>query len=166
MDLGELWRERRFRFLLNMISHLERTSQTREAMVQSEEFMAQVLGNGNDDSETRKGPRFSEFSPETEALYMVVDRLGDVCSGLVGLGGKKPRPNRPLPRPETAYDRVKRAQRHAEHEKLKARLSPTRSREGAASSQRPRSADQQAPATPSPTPADPARRPAAPPASG
>lgn len=94
-------------------------------MVQSEEFIEQILHPGDGD-ETSRGPRFSEFSPEVEALYAVIERLGDVCAGLQGLGGKKPQQPKRLPRPETAYDRVKRAQRHAEYEKLKARLSPVR----------------------------------------
>lgn len=120
-ELGELWRERRWRFLLNLIARLPRTSQTREAMVASEEFIEQVMPDDDKDSKD-KGPRFSEFSAEVEALFVVADRLGDVCSGLVGLGGKKPKRVNPLPRPQTAYDRVKVRRRREQHNALVARV--------------------------------------------
>lgn len=108
-----------------MIGRLPRTSQTREAMVGSEEFLDAVIPEVQDENKDNdRGPRFSEFTAEVEALFVVADRLGDVCSGLVGLGGKKPKAVKRLPRPETAYDRVKVRRRRTQHEALVARVLP------------------------------------------
>lgn len=90
-------------------------------MASCEELLEMVL---TEDESQDKHPRFSEFSPETEALYIVADRLGDVCSGLVGLGGGKPKRTQPLPRPKTAVQRVKDRQRRVRHEALVARVLP------------------------------------------
>lgn len=92
-------------------------------MVCSEEFLERVMSSSDDDDRD-KGPRFSEFSAEVEALFVVADRLGDVCSGLVGLGGGKPKRVKALPRPSTAYERVKTRRRRTSHEALVARVMP------------------------------------------
>jgi hypothetical protein len=122
-------RERRCRTLLNLLLNLPRTSLLKEAMSQDEEFYEQMLSSGTGDADVQKviAIRYSEFSPEVEALYSVIDRLGDVVSGLVGLGGKKPKRITPMKRPETAAARVARRRQQREHDALVARVLPKRS---------------------------------------
>lgn len=106
---------------------LPRHSLTKEALAQDEEFAARVLAGRTEDdlrSSSRASVSLSEFTPEVQALYDVIDRLGDVCAGLQGLGGKKPRPPRPIPRPKTAFDRVAFANRRRAHQALWERVKP------------------------------------------
>lgn len=127
MDLGELWRERRWHLIYVIILQLPDHSNTKAALAADEEFARAVLqGRTMDDLHKPGQARVSlaEFTPEVAALYDVVDRLGDVCSGLVGLGGKKPRPVRPVPRPKSAFQRIAAENRRASHAALWERVRP------------------------------------------
>lgn len=114
---------------------LPRASNTKAALADDDEFAAAILAGKTDQDlrgEGRQSPvTLSEFTPEVAALYDVVDRLGDVCSGLVGLGGKKPRPTRPIPRPKSAIDRVAAENRRKAHRSLVDRVLPGRSSQSA-----------------------------------
>jgi hypothetical protein len=92
-------------------------------MANDEEFLERVLAEAPDE-ETSNRPPFEEFSPEVAAIYIVADRLADVCRGLVGLGGKKPKTIAPLPRPASALERIKNRKRRKQHEALVARVLP------------------------------------------
>lgn len=48
-----------------------------------------------------------DWSPELEALYLHVDRLGEVIQAVVAAQGGKPPKIRPMPRPRTAADELK-----------------------------------------------------------
>lgn len=123
--MGELFRERRWHLLYVLITHLPKTSLTKEALAQDEEFAASVLaGRTTDDLRGPGSIPLSEFTPEVAALFDVIDRLGDVCNGLVGLMGKKPRPVRPVPRPKTAFDRIALENRRRAHKALWERVRP------------------------------------------
>lgn len=127
MDLGELWRERRWRLLWTILMQLPAASNTKAALAQNEEFAAMVLnGRTTDDLRTPGQPSvtLAEFTPEVAALYDVIDRLGDVVSGLVGLGGKKPRPPKRVPRPKSAIERMALENRRQAHKALATRVLP------------------------------------------
>lgn len=89
-----------------------------------DEMVEELLRHSPDAGKPSRHPRYSEFSPETEALADVTDRLGEVVRGLVGLGGKKPKPVKATPRPQTAFQRVKEAHDLARHDSVVARLTP------------------------------------------
>jgi hypothetical protein len=112
---------------------LPRASNTKAALAQNEEFAAAMLeGDTDEDEGPQRAPvLLSEYTPEVSALYDVVDRLGDVCAGLVGLGGKKPRQTRPVPRPKTAFDRVALENRRKSHRSLVDRVLPGRAPQAA-----------------------------------
>lgn len=112
---------------------LPRASNTKAALADDEEFAAAILaGKTDQDLNDRKSAvTLSEFTPEVAALYDVVDRLGDVCAGLVGLGGKKPRPTRPVPRPKSAIERVAAENRRKAHRSLVDRVLPGRAPQAA-----------------------------------
>lgn len=92
-------------------------------MSQDDELV-ELLAQDKDDDEASPPVRWSEFSPEVEAIYAAVDRLSDVVAGQVALGGKKPPRLPAMRRPETAWTRVKRKKRDAKHDRLKAMLLP------------------------------------------
>lgn len=85
-----------------------------------------IAGRTTDDLQQPDQPQasLSEFTPELAALYDVIDRLGDVCSGLVGLGGGSPSRPRPVPRPKSAFQRIAIENRRAYHSALWERIKP------------------------------------------
>lgn len=129
IDPLELFHARRWRRLRSLILHLPRTSLTREAMVQDDEMVAELVRNDPKAAEPAKHPRFSDFSPEVEALADVTDRLGEVVRGLSGLASGKKGPSvKPVPRPRTAFDRVKDTISQEQHDSLTSRLLPPEQR--------------------------------------
>jgi hypothetical protein len=69
----------------------------------------------------------ADWSPELELLTAAVDRLGDVVKAVVATIPKARVPKiPPLPRPQTAMDRVRRRRRASKHRALVARVLPGR----------------------------------------
>ena len=128
IDPLDLFHERRWRRLRSLILHLPRTSLTREAMVNDDEMVAELLRANPSAAAPSRHPRYAEFGPTEEALADVTDRLGEVVRGLVGLGGKKPKPVKAVPRPRTAFDRVREEIDREQHSSLVARLLPAEQR--------------------------------------
>lgn len=93
---------------------------TKEVLAQDDEFAARLLDHG--DEAVTAAVRQSEFSPEVEALHAVIDRLGEVITGLVALGGGRPGPVPAMPRPQTAIDRVREQRRRERHYDLVSRI--------------------------------------------
>ena len=83
-----------------------------------------LLETPDEDDDAGKAIRLSDFSPEVEALYNVIDRLGDIVSGVVGLGGKRPPKIPTMRRPLTALKDIQFERRLAEHKALVARVLP------------------------------------------
>ena len=113
---------------------LPQHSNTKAALANDDEYARLVLDGRTDQDLQRSGQSMatlSEFTPEVAALFTVIDRLGDVCNGLVGLGGKKPRPNRPVPRPKSAIERVAAENRRKAHQSLVNRVLPGRAPQAA-----------------------------------
>lgn len=115
--------ERRVRKLLNLILALPRNTLTQEGVANDDELVESLMAGRDEDAPTPP-IRMAEFSPEVEALYGVVDRLGDVVSGLVGLGGKKPPKIAALRRPQTAWERIAHKRDVTRHESIVNRLLP------------------------------------------
>lgn len=116
-DLAELWRARRWRTLLNIVEHLPSTSHFVAAMADDDEA-AELL------PEPRPGPpALTEFGPVEQRLTLIADRLGEVVTAVYNTVAKKPqKPPPPLPRPETAHDRLRRSRRRARHNLVLDRL--------------------------------------------
>lgn len=106
---------------------LPQTSNMKAKLADDDEFARTVLAGRHIDDLRQPGRAtvsLSEFSPEVAALFDVVDRLGDVCTGLRGLAGGKGRGPRPLPRPKTAFERVAFENRRQAHHALWERVKP------------------------------------------
>lgn len=125
LDLGELWRDRRWALLWTILMQLPAASNVKAALANDDEFALMVL-DGRDIDDLRQPGKsavsLAEYTPEVAALYDVIDRLGDVCAGLVGLGGGKPKRTKPVPRPKSAFERVAIENRRKQHQSLVSRV--------------------------------------------
>ncbi|HEY9369597.1 hypothetical protein [Streptomyces sp.] len=75
-------------------------------------------------------PPLTEWTPEVQALAMVVDRLAEVANAVVAGAGGKPSRARPYPRPVTAFDRARAKRIREATDDMVAQLFPANS-EGA-----------------------------------
>jgi hypothetical protein len=80
--------------------------------------------------EEAQPPPLREWSPVVDMLAGVVDRQGSMISSIYAAQGVKPPKIRPLPRPETAFERLMRQYRDREkrriHESIVAAVLPNR----------------------------------------
>lgn len=120
VDLGEAWRARRWRYLLNLIDQLPRDSAYIEAFANDDLAAEQIV----DRNEPPARPRLSEWSPVVELLTALLDSQRELIQVVAWTRGAKIRSLEPLPRPLTAVDRVRRRRRDAKHRALTARLLP------------------------------------------
>lgn len=135
-DLGQLWRARRWRFLLNLIDHLPGHSFTAAATANDEEYAAH-LGHAiaeapEDESDDMKSPPVHRWTPEVAILadlYDTINRMAyaQLCAAVGGPQKAGPAP-KPYPRPKTALRRaIEKAtydRKLAKHESLVARMLP------------------------------------------
>lgn len=138
VDLGELWRGRRWRLLLNLLDHLPRATWTQQAMAGDQEYsekVAEALASRSaaGDVDPDVGPPLVEYSPEVAALASVVDAVNALRVTFIQANlekGKEPPRIPPYPRPRPLLDRLvekkERALRWAAHESLASRLLPER----------------------------------------
>jgi hypothetical protein len=107
VDLAQLWRQRRWRFLLNLIEHLPRTSAFAEAVAEDDELADETVKHLNPDS--RRTMPVSEYGPAVELLAAIYDRLGQqITATVAAAGAKRPPKPKPFPRPVTAIERARR----------------------------------------------------------
>ncbi|MFD5468901.1 hypothetical protein [Streptomyces sp. NPDC127105] len=122
VDLAQLWSGRRWRRLLTLVDQLPGTSRTLVAMAEDEELAA-ALPEPEREPGPPPPPPLRTWTPEVERLTLIADRLNELITAVHNTVAKRPaRSPRPLPRPETARDRVRRHQRRAKYEHLKAQL--------------------------------------------
>lgn len=124
LDVPTLWRQRRWGLLWTVMIRLPRNSLTKEKLLDDDEFVSRSWPEDAEES-APVAIRVSEFSPEVAALYDVIDRLGEVCSTVIGAAGGKPRRVKPIRRPITAFERVKNRRRREAHQRLVARVLPS-----------------------------------------
>lgn len=123
--MGVLWRQRRWRLLLNLIDHLPADSYTNDLLVNDEDYARMVLKERKrrqkaGEEKTPGGPSMATWSPEVNLLAVIADRLAAVIES----NSTKPRKVVPYARPQTAFDRLEREEMHAIHERLTAALIP------------------------------------------
>lgn len=134
-SLGELWRSRQWRYLLNLIDHLPGHSHYAAAVANDPEHadkLAKALAERAESGEqVDKGPSLILWTPEVRVLADLIDeikRLRHVIIMANSEKGKAPKAPDPYPRPKSALDgatkRAEHARRQAAHEALAARLLP------------------------------------------
>ena len=141
LDLGEEWRARRWRTLIDTIDRLPGHSHYSAAMANDEEY-AQIVADAHaarkrDGNEPKDpGPALTTWSPEVAALTQVLDAVNQVRYAVVAVqaGKKAGEPPKPARRPQTALEKAMRRaeydRRKSAHESLVARVLPKRREPG------------------------------------
>lgn len=136
-DLGALWRERRWRLLLNLIDRLPRATWTHQAMANHPEYAERAAAaiaarRAKEDAE-EWSPPLVESSPEVMATYSLIDAVNALRATLIMANSKpgaQPPKIPPHPRPTslvtTMLEKAQRQARWSAHEKLAARVLPGR----------------------------------------
>jgi hypothetical protein len=124
LDLTVEWRSRRWRRLLNLLDGLRRTSHTHDAMMQDEQLAEVFLERERrgEESAKKSSRRMTEFTLEAELLSYAVDRLGELIVAQAAGKGAKPRRVEPMPRPDTAMQRVRERKTRSRHDFTVARV--------------------------------------------
>ena len=136
-DLGELWRQRRWRYLLNLIDHLPGHSWYSAAVARDPEhadMLAKAEQERQDSGQAPAGPSLSTWTPEVAVLADLIDAVNHVSYSVqmsVWDGkGAKPESLKPYARPVSAVvEARKRAEyqrRLKKHAGLVAKLLPGR----------------------------------------
>ena len=138
VDLGTLWRARRWMHLLGLLDHLPAHSWY-SASVSMDEDHARMMAESmiarreaGEDSKER-GPSLTSWTPEVAALTNVLDAVRQVQHAIVAVNsskGKAPEAPKPSPRPvtplEKALSQAEYRRRKAAHQALVARVLPDR----------------------------------------
>lgn len=127
VSLGELWRARRWRELLNYIDLLPPNTHKNRLMLNDEEYVEQLLG-ASDTSSGDNRPSLADFSPEVAAIVKLTDAVNrnTMVTHGVAQGTKGKMDLRPEPRPATAIDKIRYQKEKKAHEELTAILTPGR----------------------------------------
>ena len=119
VDLGELWRARRWRKLLGLVDRLRRHTHFSEVVSQDEDLARMLLDA--EEAEKRQNAatssrRMAEFTVEAELLSVVADRLAEILQVQVAQKGGRSRAIKPQPRPKTAVAelRYRREMKHVD----------------------------------------------------
>lgn len=122
-DLGELWRARRWRYLLNLIDHLPRTTYFTEAVSNDPEhakMIAESLASQETSGESEAAhPPMRTWDQQSALLADLVDAVRENTRvTLMAAGDKNPPKVTPYSRPLTALDAARR--RATEEKRLQA----------------------------------------------
>lgn len=134
VDLGALWRARRWTMLLDIIDHLPAHSWYAATVSMDEEhakMMAEAIAEQGSSSGESKGPSLTTWTPEVAMLTNIYDAVRGVQHAVVAVQsakGKAPEAPKPAPRPVTPLERAikiaENSRRRAKHESLVARVLP------------------------------------------
>ena len=138
VDLGALWRARRWRHILDLVDHLPAHSwyaatvsmDEEHAKMMAEAIMARRAQDPDSNTLESAGPPLTGWTPEVAALTNVLDAVRGVQHAVIAFqaGKKAPEPPKPAPRPvtplEKALKRAEFARKKASHDALAARVLP------------------------------------------
>jgi hypothetical protein len=119
MDLGDLWRARRWTLLLDVLDRLPAHSWYAATVSMDEDharMMAESIASRPAEKGESKGPSLTTWTPEVAALTNVLDAVRGVQHAVIAAqhGKKAGEPPKPSPRPVTPLER---ALKHAENER-------------------------------------------------
>lgn len=135
-DLGALWRDRRWRLLLDLLDRLPGHSWYSASVSMDEEharMMAEAIeahrAANPDEKPESKGPSLTSWTPEVAVLTSVLDAVRSVQYAVVAVNAPKdktPSPPKPSPRPSTPLERALKVaefnRRKASHDSIVARV--------------------------------------------
>lgn len=124
LELGKLWRARKFRKLLRLIDQLPAATRFSNAVANDEEHVERLLASGVQPSQTPSGPSLSEWTPIVSLLTDISDQLQGLTVATLAAGGAGAKAGKvkPRPRPSTAFETVRHRQALARHNALVARV--------------------------------------------
>jgi hypothetical protein len=124
LDLTEEWQERRWGRLLNLADRISktRTSWLNEVMCQDEELAELMVKTEKRDAPPKPSRSMRDYSPIVEVLSTIADRQGELAQVMAATKGAKPRRVDPLPRPSTAYARIRQRKSREHHSYTVARV--------------------------------------------
>lgn len=130
LSLGELWRNRRWRELLNLIDQLPTNSQMHALMTSDEEHM-EALIRGSKGREAQPGagrPSMAEWGQLESMVATLIDAVNKNTATNVAIANPKgPKPQiQPQPRPYTAAEKVQYKIQREEHQAMVSVLKPSR----------------------------------------
>lgn len=128
LSAGDLWRERRWRELLNYIDLLPTDSHMNRLLTSDEEYMEMALRHRKESNGPPR-PSMSEWSLTNSLLAQVIDAVHANTAVNRGIADpKRPMPRvDPVPRPYTAAEKVRYRMQQRRHEEMVAMLLPGRS---------------------------------------
>lgn len=132
VDLGDLWRRRRWRTILDLLDHLPAHSWYSATVNMDPEHAKMVAAamaarkeSGEGDN---NGPHLTTWTPEMSMMAKIVDSIKAVSYAVYASQGGKPSTPEPEPRPKTPIElemkRAEFARKKANHESLVHRLLP------------------------------------------
>lgn len=142
VDLGELWRARRWVHLLDILDHLPAHSWYAASVTMDEEhaqMMAEAIAAREQSGEKSEdnGPALVGWTNEVAVMTNVLDAVRGVAHAVVAVNspkGKTPEAPKPAPRPRTPLERALKAaefsRKKAKHESLVARMLPHKAKSG------------------------------------
>lgn len=133
LDLGAMWRARRWREILDSIDRLPRATWTYQSMVNDPDYaeaMAEARANAKDEGDDEPPSRpLVESTPEVAAISDLIDAVNALRVTYIMANKKEGSPDPkipPYPRPRTLLDtmteKAKRKARWAAHESLADRV--------------------------------------------
>jgi hypothetical protein len=130
LSLGQLWRDRRWRELLNYIDSMPSNTMTSQSLANDKEHLRMVLKQGAK-QRGAGGPRLADWALTNSQLATLIDAVNALRITTVGLAKTKgPRPSfEPQARPRTAIDEIEYEMRKAEHEGMVSILLPHKAKE-------------------------------------
>ena len=127
VSLGELWRGRRWRELLDYIDMLPTNSHMHRLLTSDEEYMERVLESKSADDERSGRPSMADWSLTNSLLAQVIDAVNRNTAtnrGIAQQGKGEPPRYDPVPRPYTAADKVQHRINQRKHEEMVRALIP------------------------------------------
>lgn len=105
VDLAEWVAARRFRGLLDLIDGLPSTSRFYEAMVNHDDYAAEIAALPEPTDPW--SPRVADYGLTEVILARISDKLDGVITAVVSTAGGKPPDPKPFPSPKTAVDKLR-----------------------------------------------------------
>lgn len=104
VDLGTMFRERRWRELLNLLDQLPQDTHMNRLLTTDEEYMKAVLGDAepSEDDAGPKPPSMAHWSQTNAMLAQLIDAVNRLTAVNQGIAGAKDPKFSPYPRPESA----------------------------------------------------------------
>lgn len=115
--------------MLAYIDHLPPHSALAEAQALDEELAEEFA----DAERTTRAPRITEWSPEVDVGYAILDRLGEVIQAVAAAGNLKVPDFSPAPRPKTAAEKVEKRRINEQFDALVSEIEAARSLDPVAS---------------------------------